>query len=474
MGEENRDLQNAGAGNASGQDAGGHYNRPIFTRGTGSPGPSGGGTLALRGARAPLLSQQGRFILYLLAVLLVMGGVAYYFAVYRLQEKPYLLRSYQTARVEARNFRQLVNGNGTLVPGQQFTVRAPAIAEVDTVRVQPGQDVQEGQVLVQLASADLEKQVLQAERALQQSRSDRDQGALAAQTEEQKLSQALEAAQDTLAKAQARLPGIERLYTLGGASRQELVDARDAVAKAKRDVEAARQALQQSRATRTLARQDADRRVQGAQQDLELARRQLTELTVCSPIAGRVLEVQARPRLRVNPGDSLAIVADVAHQQIKASVDAQDAGSVAVGQPATIRVGSAAYAAVVSEVAPQATGNSQGSTVEVVLKIPQGVPATLRPNTAVGIEIQVGEKRDAPALPRGPYLTSGQSRFVYVVSPDGRRAHRRQVSYGLIDGDYVEVLSGLSKGEVIIYSDYDEFVDRKEIQLAPEGGVPYK
>ncbi len=74
-----------------------------------------------------------------------------------------------------------------------------------------------------------------------------------------------------------------------------------------------------------------------------------------------------------------------------------------------------------------------------------------------------------PSLPpRGAYLASSRELFVYVI--EGSKAVQRDVRFGSIFGNRIEVVDGLSVGESVITSSYEEFKDRREIKVAPEGG----
>jgi HlyD family secretion protein len=92
----------------------------------------------------------------------------------------------------------------------------------------------------------------------------------------------------------------------------------------------------------------------------------------------------------------------------------------------------------------------------------------LLPNTGVNVDIRLRLHKDSPALPRGPYLTSGQQLFVYVI--EGERAVRREVQFGLLQGSIIQVLRGLDVGERVITSSYDAFRHLEEITILPEGG----
>jgi HlyD family secretion protein len=92
----------------------------------------------------------------------------------------------------------------------------------------------------------------------------------------------------------------------------------------------------------------------------------------------------------------------------------------------------------------------------------------LRPNSQVTASIHLQLHKGSLFLPRGAYLTSGQQLFVYAI--DGDKAHKRDVQFGLLQGNSVQILRGLELGEEVIISSYDAFRHLDEIQILPEGG----
>jgi multidrug efflux pump subunit AcrA (membrane-fusion protein) len=71
----------------------------------------------------------------------------------------------------------------------------------------------------------------------------------------------------------------------------------------------------------------------------------------------------------------------------------------------------------------------------------------LLPNTTVDVRIHVSERPAALVVPRGAVYIDGDKRFVYKV--DGDRIHRRNITVGIANPTKIEVLSGLSQGDVV-------------------------
>jgi HlyD family secretion protein len=66
------------------------------------------------------------------------------------------------------------------------------------------------------------------------------------------------------------------------------------------------------------------------------------------------------------------------------------------------------------------------------------------------------EKNDVLTLQRGQFLDSGGNRIAYVLDNENV-AHRRSIEIGARSLAAVEVVKGLSEGEVVVISSIDQF-----------------
>jgi HlyD family secretion protein len=121
----------------------------------------------------------------------------------------------------------------------------------------------------------------------------------------------------------------------------------------------------------------------------------------------------------------------------------------------------------VKAVASQAEKGDGGNVVKTSIEVPQS--RDLLPNSSVGLEIVVNERKAVLTLPRGPYLASGSERVVYRLIPGVQRAERREVVFGARDATRVEILRGLDEGDRVVTSSYDAFKDQPLIEVSPQG-----
>jgi HlyD family secretion protein len=246
---------------------------------------------------------------------------------------------------------------------------------------------------------------------------------------------------------------------------------------------------------------------------VENARIALDDTDVRSPITGTIIEklvekgqVISSPTMDVGGGTLLLKMANLNAVQINALVDESDIGKIQPGQPVTVAVTSypnQPFEGVVSKIEPQAMAEQTVTTFSVLVLL-DNQNGLLRPGMNADVEIRIAERRDVVAVPtvalrthsevnvsselvglapadvnamlgrgggesraggppaesrggppgirRGRPATDGyrfESRYwVFVDEPGGPRA--MNVTTGLTDLDYSEVLSGLDEGDRVL------------------------
>lgn len=204
------------------------------------------------------------------------------------------------------------------------------------------------------------------------------------------------------------------------------------------------------------AREDALRQYQAADAAARAARERLRDFHIAAPFAGRVLRRDAEPGNMAQIGTPLFVVADVNSLRITADIDERDAGRIAPGQQALARSDAfpgQQFAARVSEFTPQGDATARvfrarlsidphaalrpGMTVELNIVLSRHDNAVLAPAAAV---------RDHSVW----VLSAGHAhrRNVTVGVTDAQQAEIRS---GLEAGDQVIVdpPAGLADGAVV-------------------------
>jgi macrolide-specific efflux system membrane fusion protein len=137
---------------------------------------------------------------------------------------------------------------------------------------------------------------------------------------------------------------------------------------------------------------------------------------------------------------------------IMADVDETDLGKVRLGQEATVTVDSFPGLVVhtkVARIAHQSIIKNSINTYEVLL-LPDQLPKEFRAGLTASIQFNYEEKENTLMLPT--WVAEGRESFtttLRVKGPNGEPV-KKQVEFGLSNGQDVEVLSGLSEGDQVL------------------------
>jgi multidrug efflux pump subunit AcrA (membrane-fusion protein) len=114
-------------------------------------------------------------------------------------------------------------------------------------------------------------------------------------------------------------------------------------------------------------------------------------------------------------------------------------------------------------VATRPAPETGAKTVDITLAF--DTPTTLQPGTQVGIEIDAEQRSNVPLIPAVSVNRDNPAQPVVVVAA-GSIAQRRPVVIGLVDGENIEILSGLKPGELIITQGHSTLRDGTPISVS--------
>lgn len=410
---------------------------------------------------------QLNLVIFLVIAIAILVAVPYY-VLSGMKEKEFVLRSFTYAPVGTRTFTRKLAVSGTVKPEEVLVLKLESAAVLEELYVQVGDEVREGDLLASIDTSDLLESLKEAEDAVIKAKSRVNELLLNKKIQDRNNEKTIASLEEQLATQKANLALQEKLYEVGAISLKELKDAQNAVAKTQAELDSKPEEFSLNEEKFQIdmkAAQDALVKAEKTYGDLE---RKLTNTKIYAPISGRILSVDGVVGRQMQAGSSILEIADMSSSGVVMYLDEMDAAYVSVGQEARVRVGGTIVPGVVTFVSPQTVNVSgQGPAVEARVRLDE-VPSDLRANSTANVEFELQRRDNIPYLPRGLYLTSGEYRFVFVL--EGDKAVRRNVSFGQHDGDVVEVLSGLEVGEKVITSSYEEFKEKTEIKVVPEGG----
>lgn len=188
--------------------------------------------------------------------------------------------------------------------------------------------------------------------------------------------------------------------------------------------------------------------------ELEKAERELEQCYIKASINGIVLNVNAKEGSMVQQGTLLFSVGDVENLEIKGEVNEFDVVSLEPGQKVKITGDGfidRQYSGRVKEIAPAATtrvmGRSSETTVEIVVEV-LNPDRMIKPGFSANMEIITQEKKNASVMPLECIFKKNEKKYVFVVKEDNT-VEEVEVDTGINNDLFVEVLKGVSKGDMV-------------------------
>lgn len=332
---------------------------------------------------------------------------------------------------------------------------------VEQVLVEDGATVTKGQLLAVLSNAELQLSVLARQTEVtQQINSLRSQELALAQTrlaDERGLIEARLA----LAKAERQHAREQALAERGFIARRQFEDTRDELD------------YQRRRVAVVARTQATDERLQSSQlgqlraaassmnSGLELARQNLEALKLRAPVSGQLSGFAIQVGQSMSRGERIGQIDSPGRNKLIAGVDEFYLGRVVVGQRAAVEMAGKSYALKVTKIYPQV----RSGQFEVDLQFTGAEPAGLQRGQTLQARLTLGDPSPALLIPNGSFYTETGGNWVFVVTPDGRSAIKRQVRLGRRNADMIEVLDGLQPGERVITSPYTGFADKDRLEL---------
>ncbi len=364
------------------------------------------------------------------------------------------------AEVSVGTFEDFIPLRGRLVPLRTVYLDAVEGGRVEEVLVEDGAVVDAGDPIVRLSNTNLQLEVLGREAAVTEQLN-------FMRTLELQLEQNRLAHKRNLVEIDYQITRLTRAI-----DRQGDLAAKELVSKSTLDELQDELDYYENRRAVTLESQATDARLQEEQlqqlraaatqleASIELARRNLDDLNVRAPVAGKLSGFDVEIGESIERGGRLGQIDDPDAYKLNVRIDEFYLGRVDIGQTAIATNSGRTLELEVAKIYPQV--NDGQFEVDMTFA---AEPAGLRRGQTLQLRLTLGDNSDATLIPNGSFYQETGGNWVFVVAPDGSEAIRRTVRLGRRNTDFIEVLDGLEPGEKVITSPYTSFVGMDRLVL---------
>ena len=164
---------------------------------------------------------------------------------------------------------------------------------------------------------------------------------------------------------------------------------------------------------------------------------------------------------QVTPGLNIARVADPNSLKAVLRVAETQIGGVRIGQKVIVDTRNGLIDGQVSRIDPAA----REGTFEIDASLNGPMPPSARPDLSVDGTIELERLQDVLKVGRPAFGQAQQTIGMFVLTPDGTEAERRQVKLGRNSVSMIEILDGLKEGDRVIISDTSALDSYNRIRL---------
>ncbi len=239
------------------------------------------------------------------------------------------------------------------------------------------------------------------------------------------------------------------------------------------DYEKARQQLKQAQEEKAAA-VDA---LQVVRDGVSKSNASASSTLIRSTISGIILDIPVKVGNSVinsntfNDGTTIATVANMNDLIFRGNIDETEVGQLVTGMPMKITIGAlqnVSFDASLEYISPKAVESNGANQFEIkaAVSVPAASSASapaLRSGYSANAEIVLARAQNVLTIPESAIEFQGDSTFVYIVKSDGPKPEyeRRAVTTGLSDGVNIEIKKGLTakdrvRGPEIITEDKEQ------------------
>jgi RND family efflux transporter MFP subunit len=332
---------------------------------------------------------------------------------------------------------RVVTVTGTLAAEDQVALAFKVAGRIDVLNVDLGSPVTEGAVVARLLPADFEFRLDQADAALQQARARLGlQAAGEDDTVDVDSTGLLRQRRAVLQQARLNRDRMKTFFDRGLSSRGDLDAAEAALEVAEGQHQDGIEEIRNRQAVLAQRRSE-----------LDLARQQLEDTILRSPIGGAVRERHVTVGTYMNPGTPVVTIVRTDPLRLQLSVPERSAVELRVGQPVRVRVegDSRMYQGRLARIGAAIDEANRTLPVEAVVTNSAGA---IRPGQFATADIIVSEGEMTLLVPDDAVISFAGVQRVLVVQEG--KAHEQRIRTGRREGERIEILEGLRAGDMVI------------------------
>jgi len=358
-------------------------------------------------------------------------------------------------------FQEFIAVTGNVIPIRTVYLDAVEGGTVDKLYLEAGNFVQKNDPILRLSNTNLLLDIMYREAELfQQSNNLRNTRLAMEQSQLQLRGQLLDLNYQIQQQRRVRNKN-EELHKKGLISDQEWEESRDRYDYLVRNRELTLLSHKQDSVFREQQIIQLEASLRRMENNLDLVKQNLENLTIKAPVSGQLTSLNAEIGRIENRGQRIGQIDVLDGFKVRVPIDEYYISRINAGQKGTFTFASQNYSLTIDKIYPEVLSGR----FEVDMLFDGREPDGIRRGQSVYIRLELGDLSEAVLLPKGGFYQKTGGQWIYVIDPGGEFATKRPIRLGRMNPELFEVIDGLTPGDQVITSSYDNYGDADKLIL---------
>ena len=354
-------------------------------------------------------------------------------------------------------FNDYIRISGQVHPMTTIQVSPREAGIVEEIVIEEGTQVKAGDVIVRMSNDDLDLEILNSEANLAEKENALRNTMIQMEQEKMQLSLNILELQTDVARKGRALESQKRLFDEGLIGKEEYLRSEEDYQLFCKKLEVTVARAEQDSMYREVQIMQMEESLRNMKINMKRIRKRKENLDIKAPIDGELGLLEVALGQSISSGSKIGQINALGSYKIEALIDEHYIDRVSAGLNATFERQNETYDAVIRKVYPEV----RNGKFQADFRFSGEQPANIRTGQTYYLNLQLGQPETAVLIPRGTFYQKTGGKWIYVVTPDGGKAVRREIRIGRQNPQFYEVLEGLEAGEKVITSGYDNFGDNE-------------
>lgn len=365
------------------------------------------------------------------------------------------------ATVSKGAFQETIPVNGVVMPISSIYLDATEGGRVEEKFVEDGTVMKKGEPILRLSNTDIQLQMVTQQTNVYNLLTQMQIASNAAQQNTvSKMNQVTDV--ESLLREAKRIYELDKtLYEKKAIGSQEFQQAKNNYDYLLQKKKLTDQIMAQDSISNAQQVSQAKQSVVGAQMAMDVLRKKAGDLVVRAPVDGQLTSLDAEIGQNKNKGERLGQIDVLSGFKVRVEVDEHYISRIYSGLKGKFTFADSVYDLKIFKVFTQVTAGHFQVDMQFVGSVPKGI----RRGQTLQILLALSEEKIAILVPRGGFYQQTGGNWIFKVSADGKSAYRADIQLGNQNPEYYEVLQGLTPGDKVVTSSYENYGTMQELIL---------